>query len=211
MVLAAFLSDSINLVPEGLPAQWYGTICAARLGWTTTMRGLSGSGFVARGVEGKCFADVVQADIIAHAPDVVVVEGGLNDYGQDKALDATVSAAEVLFVRLHTALPSAAIYFFGMYLPHTPSAVINGSVNTFGSEVAFSQGLRAAAANAGLFVIDPGSWITGTGNVTAPAGNGNADAYIRGTGDPHPTQAGAAYVGTRLAFAIRPPATGLDY
>jgi hypothetical protein len=45
-------------------------------------------------------------------------------------------------------------------------------------------------------------WITGTGNVPVPKGNGNADLYISADGT-HPTQAGHDYVGQRLAADIQ--------
>ena len=57
-------------------------------------------------------------------------------------------------------------------------------------------------------VHDGLGWIAGTGRVGATTGDGNADIYVVADGV-HPSVAGAAYLGTRLAFAISPPSTGL--
>jgi hypothetical protein len=52
-------------------------------------------------------------------------------------------------------------------------------------------------------VTDPnGSWITGTGNVSNPVGNGNADLYISSDGV-HPTSAGIAYLAGRITTAVK--------
>jgi hypothetical protein len=79
-------------------------------------------------------------------------------------------------------------------------------------------GYTASAAVTQRFVADaalsassfPTAWLTGTGNVGSPAGDGNRDVYL-GADGVTPTRAGAAYLGKRAQFAIRPPSTGLDY
>jgi hypothetical protein len=53
-------------------------------------------------------------------------------------------------------------------------------------------------------------WLTGTGNVGQLNGDGNRDIYVSAN-TAHPSDAGYAYVATRFAQTIRPPATGLDY
>ena len=76
----------------------------------------------------------------------------------------------------------------------------------------WSAGMSAVAASVGGIFIDPLAlgWMTGSGRSGAPAKDGNSDVY-RGSDGTHPTQAGHDYLGTRLAFAIHPPATGLDF
>jgi len=57
-----------------------------------------------------------------------------------------------------------------------------------------SSGASSAPANA--------AWQTGTGNVSQPRGDGNADLYVSGDGV-HPSAAGSRYLGEQLANSLK--------
>jgi hypothetical protein len=135
------------------------------------------------------FASRVQADVIAWAPDVVVVFGGYNDALQPQA--TIRSAADSLYATLKAGLPGAEIYVVGCWSP-----VVNAST----AITATDETLRAAAAAAGLPFISPitGRAYAGTGVQLADNGPWIASAadvtnYI-GTDNTHPTDAGHAHV-----------------
>jgi lysophospholipase L1-like esterase len=197
MTSAYFICDSIG--DHGSPA--YPAVLSARLGWTPTVDSWDGTGYLndtpSPGV--ATFRERLPA-CIAAAPNVVFVEGGQNDMWYTVA--ALGVELPLFFAALRTGLPAATIYATAVWPSHGEGPV-SGKAD-------ISALIRAAVTNVrGIFVdclTIP--WLTGTGTVAAPAGDGNQDVYVSADAT-HPTSAGAAYIGTRLAFAIRPPATGL--
>jgi lysophospholipase L1-like esterase len=150
--------------------------------------GVGSTGYVVPGTS-VTFASRVQADVIAWAPDVVVVFGGYNDALQPQA--TIRSAADSLYATLKAGLPGAEIYVVGCWSP-----VVNAST----AITATDETLRAAAAAAGLPFISPitGRAYAGTGVQLADNGPWIASAadvtnYI-GTDNTHPTDAGHAHV-----------------
>jgi lysophospholipase L1-like esterase len=81
---------------------------ASMMGWGDTWaRGLGGTGYLNPGTGGRVkFRDRVQADVIAYNPDVVVVEGGINDAGTYTAA-AIGAEALALFQQIRSGLPNA--------------------------------------------------------------------------------------------------------
>lgn len=203
MTTAVFLGDSVtNGSGANSGATFYGAAMGARLGWTVTPKGVSSCGYIHGGANN--YASRVAADVIALAPDVVVVQGSVND--SDSSGAAIQAAATALYATIRAGLPNALIYVVGLWLWATDSTA---------AYIAGTAAMAAACATAGIKYIDPYTlgWVTGTGHAgpsPALAGNGNADVYVYDT-VPHPTQAGHDYLGTRLAFAIKPPATGIDF
>ena len=198
MTAACFIGDSL-LSPELITAM------STRLGWTiAAYSGVGGSGFIKPG-SGTNFLPRLPA-LLAYNPDVFVVIGGCNDGAPDS--EATIRAAEdTFFVALRAGLPNVKLYVAGVW-------------NL--TQIRFDN-LRAATLAVGGQFIDWGDcadvgydfqrsggirWMTGTGDETHLNGDGNRDVYMQSL--PHPTiPAGRNYVGTRFAFAIRPPSTGL--
>ena len=139
--------------------------------------------------------------VVSASPDAVVVEGGVNDVPQEGVSLADLTAELPLFFSaLASALPGIPVYVTA------PSR--QGRIWT--DIEAAAGAIATAASQFGHSYIDWLSpfWITGTGNAGSPTGDGNADVYVSADGI-HPTAAGSAYLGTRLAFAISPPATRL--
>jgi len=216
MTTLCVLGDSVGTGRYAVPdSASYGGIMAARLGWafvngsvpgTSFMRTWAGDGTWTNGPYGT-YGTRLAADVIAHAPDVVLVQGSSNDVGSGYTVDQVVNAAAAVFTALRAELPAAQlIVTFPLFWQRTAGGM--GKAPALYDP--YRAGMKAAAVGAGATWIDPitDKWITGTGCAAATAGDGNGDVYLVNDGA-HPNTAGHAYLGTRLAFAIRPPNTGL--
>jgi lysophospholipase L1-like esterase len=170
---------------------------AARLGWTMTLDAQGGTGY-ASGVQGSTwFADRVSTAIAAH-PDIVMVVGSVND--QSKNLVTVQAQALATLSALKAAIATVYAVVFNGSDGWTNA---QGSIGAIGM-VATRDAIKAGAIAAGVRFIDGVGWISGTGGVGAETGDGNADVYIETT-LVHPSAAGHAYLGDRLAFAIMYP------
>lgn len=162
------------------------------LGWPDTWAsGIGGTGYINTGGS-KTYGQRLQDDVLQYHPDVVIVSGGTNDANLSATTGQVETAARAVFEAIKSSAP-------------TPLLIV---VRPFSSKGTASAGLLAVDAGVALaapgiadIVIDPiaEKWITGSGNVAAPANDGNADRYIVSD---HPTMAGYRYLGSRLAAAI---------
>lgn len=120
---------------------------------------------------------------MAGHPDIVLVQGSINDNGQPMA--AITAAVQAGVSRLRAALPAARFYAFGVQ-PTTAVATAAAIANN----TAFFAGIDAAG---GVTKIDPitEGWLQ-PGMVSSTIG---ADGI-------HPNDAGARYFGRRLAERI---------
>lgn len=206
MTVAVFLGDSTTDT-----ATPHGNTTSARLGWTPSVQAFGGIGYLQSRPNGDGrfgggtlpygpFSDPqILALVDAAAPDIIVCEGGIDD-GAYASADVGV-AAGALYDYLHAHHPAARIYVTSAWTLGTRAL----------SYVAgHTAAIRAAAAARGLTFIDMTSWLTGSGYTGHLVGDGNCDVNIIADGT-HPTPAGSGYIGTRLAFAIKAPSTGLDY
>jgi lysophospholipase L1-like esterase len=147
-----------------------------------------GTGLIAPGTYAK-YQDRL-ADVTAYAPDIIIVQGTLNDGAQTAA---DVKAAAISYVNAaRAALPNALIVLVGTLYAATPGATYT----------AHAQAIADAATDRGVPYINPIGWFTGTGNNTAAAGNGNAD-YYRASDGAHPSPLGHDYIANRMAGAMR--------
>jgi lysophospholipase L1-like esterase len=129
-------------------------------------------------------------DVTRIAPDIIIIQGTLNDGAQTAA---DVKAAAIAYVNaVRSALPNALVVICGTLYAATP-----GTTYT-----AHSAALNDAATDRGVPFINPIGWFTGTGNNTAPASNGNAD-YYRASDGAHPSPLGHDYIANRMAGAMR--------
>ena len=191
------LGDSVT-AGTGALASFAGFVqsAAAILGWTDAWAsGVGGTGYVNPGPPGQvAFISRVDHDVISYAPSVVLVAGGTNDHAY--APTDVQAAAAALYQRIADGLPAAVVYVMGPWCSKGPAPA---------QWVATRDALVSALSGFPSFrFIDniAEQWITGTGNVAVPKGNGNADLYISADGT-HPTQAGHDYVGQRLAADIQ--------
>ena len=191
------LGDSVT-AGTGALASFTGFVqsAAAILGWTDAWAsGVGGTGYVNPGPPGQvAFINRVDHDVISYAPSVVLVAGGTNDHAY--APTDVQAAAAALYQRIADGLPAAVVYVMGPWCSKGPAPA---------QWVATRDALVSALSGFPSFrFIDniAEQWITGTGNVAHPKGDGNADLYISADGT-HPTQAGHDYVGQRLAADIQ--------
>lgn len=198
---AIFFGDSFTE-----PAWGYAYTAAKELGLTPWFSGSGATGYLNPGtVPGRVkLRDRVATDVIAQNPQWVFVAAGINDssYLEQQGLtsaqitSAIHTEASQLYGMLKSGLPNARIIIVGPWWS-------NGSPAA--SVIAVRDGLQIAATEAGFQFVDPiaSQWITG--NHDDPA-SGNSAAFI-GPDGTHPTYAGAAYLGMRLAQAVNPSLT----
>jgi lysophospholipase L1-like esterase len=138
-----FLGDSWTVGVGATGERGYAPLAAERLGWEYELLGISGSGYLARGAASP-YADRVD-EAVGLEPDLLVVQGSLNDSGADpEQLDR--ATAETLDRLRATAGDGTAILVVGAPdTPGTDPAVI----------ARINSGIAAAAAAAGLPFVDP--------------------------------------------------------
>jgi lysophospholipase L1-like esterase len=167
-----------------LPTLGYAYVLGERLGWQTTVDGVRGSGYLKPGLDGGSYGERIAALDPALDPDLIIVEGSINDRRLPAAgyRDAVTAAWDAL-----TALyPDAAVVILGpapQVLPvQEATARIDGD-------------LAALAAARGWWYISPiaDEWIT-PGNY--------ADVIDTGIGRDHPSTNGHGYLATRVAEAL---------
>lgn len=190
---AMFLGDSVVEGPSGQVSRGsFAALAAERLGWKEAwISGVGSTGYLAAPAPKLTLRQRLAADVIARAPQVLVVAAGINDLPRT---DAEIQAeATALFDEIQSALPQTLVFVSG------PMATLNrvrGGVNA---------AIKAAVGTRTNFVWVPNvdePWLTGTGTVASPRGDGNADQYISADVT-HPTPAGIEYLAGRLADFIR--------
>lgn len=144
------------------------------------------------------------ADVIAAAPDIVLVQGSVNDYGSEAA---AVTEVALLFAALRAGLPAAVILASGVLNTHgtnsgydTLGAGIEAALASVSGPVGYIANTQSGASTgAGT---GSGQWAWGTGNTGATTGTGNADLYCDTDGT-HPNAAGHDYLAWRMGMAAR--------
>ncbi|MFK0015727.1 SGNH/GDSL hydrolase family protein [Streptomyces sp. NPDC091027] len=159
-------------------------------------QGRGGTGYITPGAYAT-LGSRVAADVVAWAPQRLIIWAGYNDNGGDQS--AIASAASSLYSAIRTGLPACEVYVLGCWAPTpTPGASI---VNTDAT-------LRTACSSAGLPFVSPitGGVYDSIGALVATHGpfitSGNQSAYVGGD-SVHPTDAGHAYLARRITAAIK--------
>lgn len=163
------------------PTLGYAYVIGANLGWKTTVNGVPGSGYLKPGLTGPAFGERIAALDPALDPDLVIVQGSINDRtqgaaGYREAVAAAWNALEALY-------PDASFVILGP-APH---------VLPVGTETArIDRDLGELAAARGWWYISPlgERWITDANYL------GVIDT---GVGRNHPSTEGHAYLAERLA------------
>jgi len=155
--------------------------------------GVGGTGYVSDGGLGSAgpYAAPGRIAKLAAMPDMdaVVVFGGGNDGEADEA--TLVAAANATWTAVKAAQPTAPLIVVGIQcgLPNSTLDALNAALKT------------AAEAHADVLAfvdLRGDSFITGTGNVGAPVGDGNADVFINADSS-HPSDVGSRWWGENLA------------
>lgn len=198
---AVWIGDSFS---EGAGGNWWWDSWAMKagrlLGWHIHPSAVGSTGYLANGGGGGKvkYRDRIANDVTALNPDIVIVAGGYNDTGAFTASQEGTEAA-LLYSAIQTGNPAATLVVCG---PNFPTGI-----TTTGIATQFRDAIQSAAQAAGAYWVDPvlypngESWITGSGNTSAPAGNGNADRYT-GPDGVHPSQDGHDYIGRRFAASL---------
>jgi lysophospholipase L1-like esterase len=142
------------------------------------LAGIGASGWITAG-NGSKYASRTD-DVMALSPDIVIFYGSTNDGTAVSTIGAEVTAA------LTAAAAASEVYVIGPL-----RSTIYGAVN---------DAIKTATEAAGRTFIDMREFITGTGSVTAPTGDGNADLFLMGD-KAHPSFDGHRAI-ARRAFAL---------
>lgn len=164
----------------------YAYLTGEMLGWDTTVAGENGSGYLRPGELGGLYGSrVVQLDPDLD-PQVVVVQGSINDRGQD--MDRLADAARSVWDALEAMYPDAELVVLG---PAPSRLPVSDSVRRIDSI------LSRAAERDDVAYISPvdEKWIT----------KANYDDVIDDspTGHYHPSDGGHAYLAETLAAHLR--------
>jgi len=175
-----------------LPTLGYAYVLGERLGWQTTVDGVRGSGYLKPGLDGGSYGERIAALDPALDPDLVIVEGSIND----RRLAATgyVEAVTAAWDALAALYPEASVVILG---PAPQILPVEAQTARIDADLA---GLAAAR---GWWYISPiaEEWITPENYAAV------IDTDI---GRDHPSTNGHAYLATRLAEALETLGDGAD-
>lgn len=174
-----------------VPTLGYAYVLGETLGWHTVVDGVRGSGYLKPGIDGPAYGVRIGALDPALDPDLVIVEGSINDRRlyPEGYRDAVTSAWDAL----------AALY------PEASFVILGPAPQVLPVEKATARidaDLAELAATRGWWYVSPiaEEWIT----------PGNYDAVIDASdiGRDHPSTEGHAYLAQRLAEALARMAEG---
>ncbi|MGM7678101.1 SGNH/GDSL hydrolase family protein [Microbacterium sp. A94] len=166
------------------PSLGYAYVLADLIGGTTTVDGVRGSGYLKPGVDGPAFGERIAGLDPALDPDLVIIQGSINDRAQGAAgyRDAVNAAWDALAAKY----PGAAIVVLGP-APHILPAE-DGTVR-------IEQDLAALASARGWWYVSPihAEWITFFNY---------RDVIDIDLGNRHPSTAGHRYLAEKVAAAL---------
>jgi lysophospholipase L1-like esterase len=167
-----------------LPTLGYAYVIGERLGWQTTVDGVRGSGYLKPGLEGGSYGERIAALDPALDPDLVIVEGSINDRrlpasGYREAVTAAWDALAELY-------PEATIVIMGPAPQVLPVEAATARIDA---------DLSALASSRGWWYVSPieEDWITP---------ENYASVIDTGIGRDHPSTKGHAYLADRLAESL---------
>ncbi|MGB4778081.1 SGNH/GDSL hydrolase family protein [Microbacterium sp.] len=166
------------------PTLGYAYVVANLTGWTTIVNGVRGSGYLRPGIDGPDFGTRIAALDPALDPDLIIVQGSINDRrmpakGYRAAVDAAWDALAAIY-------PRAQIVILGPAPQILPVEAATARID---------RDLADAAAARGWWYLSPiaQEWIT----------DDNYAAVIdTGIGRDHPSTVGHEYLAERLATAV---------
>ncbi len=164
-----------------LPGLGFAYVLRERLGWDAVVDGIRGSGYLKPGLDGGSYGERIAALDPTLDPELVIVEGSINDRRLPAAgYRAAVSAAWDSLAALY---PNATIVILGPAPQVLPVQPTTARIDT---------DLAALAAERGWSYISPISegWITDQNYASV------IDVWM---GRDHPSTAGHAYLASRLA------------
>jgi lysophospholipase L1-like esterase len=181
-VRAYFFGDSLMAGTGAAPRRpVMARIAAARLGWDVEVDAWGGTGFTTSGARPPYLDRLRAPGALTGTYDVVLVEGGTNDWRSAGDPDAVRAAVEEVVEEVRRRQPQAEIVLMGAYDPPPAGAVQPGRavVDDVVEEVAVAHGLA-------FFSPLSGGWAE-----DQPASFLHPDRL-------HPTDEGYAVMGARL-------------
>ncbi|WP_431802447.1 SGNH/GDSL hydrolase family protein [Microbacterium sp. bgisy203] len=167
------------------PTLGYAYIVADIAGWTTVVNGVRGSGYVKPGLDGPDFGDRIAALDPAIDPDLIIVQGSIND----RRLPATGyrAAVDAAWDALAATYPRAQFVILGPAPQVLPVERATARID---------RDLRAAAADRGWWYVSPieENWITPENYLSVI----DTSDLARN----HPSTEGHRYLAERLAAAV---------
>jgi lysophospholipase L1-like esterase len=154
----AFVGDSWTFGTGATDRHGYAYLTAEQLGWRARVLGVGGSGYSVPGPHHNVFSERIAA-AVAGDPDVIVVQGSLNERRSTPQALARSATATLADLRA-SAGPATRILVLGAaYNPGTPDATIDW-INTAVAGAADAAGLPFVnpAAEAWTDPADPWMW-----------------------------------------------------
>jgi lysophospholipase L1-like esterase len=167
-----------------IPTLGYAYVVAGIAGWTTIVDGVRSSGYLKPGLDGPDFGTRISALDASLDPDLIIVQGSINDRREPAAgYRAAVDAAWDAFAARY---PRAQIVILG---PAPQVLPVDAAI------ARIDRDLQGAASARGWWYISPveDDWITPDNYATV---------IDTGIGRDHPTTAGHRYLAERLAAAV---------
>lgn len=167
-----------------LPTLGYAYQLGRDLGWEVVVDGVRGSGYLKPGIDGGTFGERIAALDPALSPDLVIVQGSINDrrLPADGYREAVTAAWDALAARY----PAASFVILGPAPQVLPVQRATARIDA---------DLAALAAERGWWYISPiaESWITP---------ENYPEVIDSGIGRDHPSTGGHAYLAQRLESAL---------
>lgn len=167
------------------PSLGYAYVIAERTGWTTIVDGVRGSGYLKPGIDGPAFGDRIAALDPTLDPDLVIVQGSINDRKQ--GAEGYRDAVNAAWNALAATYPDARIVVLGPAPQVLPIETETARID---------RDLADLAAARGWWYLSPiaEQWITDANYLEV--------IDTSATGRDHPSTAGHAYLADRLAADI---------
>lgn len=193
-VLGDSLGEATNARQENASFDGYVHQLARLLGFrSNAQNSASGTGFIrVNSTTGHGNYASRLTDVIAAAPDVLIIPGTINDPIDGATAATLLAAAQPVYQAAKDALPNTLVVATGILDSRKQS-----------SQSTLNGPLQTAAGAAGIPYIDTYGWFTGEGGTGATTGAGNGDFYRYGSDLTHPTSAGHLYLASRLAGVMR--------
>ena len=208
--LACFIGSSLT-DGQGKHVTWSRHVCH-RLGFEWLNMGQGATGFVndAGGYGGRKNVRGRMPLIYPKKPWLLTLEGSYNDMGGGLSVSAFKEELNILFAEVKENLPDCLTVVIGTLTPcrDLKSSGHWDAKNDALREVAlqynlpFIDGLNGKVYDSKGNVLSSGaSWLTGSGNASAPKGDGNSDLYVI-SDNTHFNSLGNTYIGELITSAI---------
>lgn len=167
-----------------LPTQGYAYLLADLLGGRTIVNGVRGSGYLKPGIDGPTFGERIAALDPSLSPDLVIMQGSINDRAQ--GVDGYREAVNAAWDAMAALYPKATIVVLGPAPHELPIGATTARIDT---------DLAELAAARGWWYISPitQNWITDQNYL---------DVIDVEAGRKHPSTEGHRYLAEKLAAAL---------